>query len=144
MSLSNIDADRVLMLLEEAIAEDKEIAQIMKRFSSGLKKCWRSKAFCDEATDKVRVAAWTVEQTYVFETADKQQIYKQSNLYGHRCVTEVSYLAKMPTKVQLEGLSISDIEEISDKFNSPDTPIKCLLDAGFSLELIVPRSFLGL
>jgi len=153
MPLSNINVDRVLsssevrlMLSEEAEEDDREIAQIMKRWTRCLRQCLRSKAFCDNNPNKIRATVWKEEQTYIFETADKQ-IKKQSlcgKSYGYQCITEISHLTKMPTKTQMEGISISVIEEISDKFFLVSSPIKCLLDAGFILELSVPREFLGL
>jgi len=156
MPLSNINVDRVLsssevrlMLSEEAEEDDREIAQIMKRWTQGLKKgCWRPKEICDEYIDKmIRATVWKEEQAYIFETVGKKTIYKRSlcaKSYGYRCITEISHLTKMPTSSQLEGISISVIEEISDKFFLVSSPIKCLLDAGFILELSVPREFLGL
>lgn len=153
MSLSN-DTDHVLsteevsaMLLEDAINEDAEFAKIKKYWTKALKQCWRSKSFCDQQPHKVRVKAWKEEQTYVFATQDKRTIYKQSlcgKAYGYRCITEISYLTAMPSLSELEGLCIAEIEEILAKFFLKDWPIKCLLDAGFTLKLIVPRDFLGL
>lgn len=153
MPLPNVDVDRVLtreevraMLLEETIVEDAEIAKTMKRWNYLLKKCWLSKAACNSDPGKILATAWKEEQTYVFLT-DKGEVRRRSlcaKAYGYRCVTEISWLYKMPTNAQLEGLSISEIEEISDKFFLVDHPVKCLLDAGFTLRLAVPRDFLGL
>jgi hypothetical protein len=135
------------MLAEDAANEASEFAQVMKHWNDILKKCQRSKAFCDGATDKIRVRSWKEERTYVFQAKKGKQVRKRSlcgRSYGYNCVTEISYLTQMPRESQLEGLSIGDIEEISSGFFLKDSPIKCLLDAGFTLNLIVPRDFLEL
>jgi|GEM_PF-4221449 len=153
MSLFNIDVDCILTseevryLLEESEEEDRDIAKIIKRWTQYLRQCLRSKAFCDNNPNKIRATVRKEEQTYIFETVGEKPIYKQSlcaRNCGYMCITEICYLTKMPTSAQMEGISISVIEEISDKFYLVSSPIKCLLDAGFILKLIVPREFLGL
>lgn len=153
MPLSNIDVDRILsveevrmLLAEDSAIEDEEFVEIKRRWTYCLKKCWRSKKYCDLRTDKVRVKIYKEEQTYIFATEDGKTIHRQSlcgKEYGYRCITEISYLTEMPRQSQLEGMSVADLEEISSKFLK-NSPIKCLVDAGFTLKLIVPRDFLGL
>lgn len=157
MPLANINVDRVLsgkevrdMLAEEAAKEDAETSKIINNWNGTLKR-WKhsSSRLFTVPTDKVRTLAWKEEETYIFQLHEnpKTRIPKRSLSgvqYGYKCVTELCRLAKIPRKSQLEGLSIGDIEEISDGFGIKDAPIKCLLDAGFTLDLIVPRDFLGL
>jgi len=155
MPLSNINVDRILsdqevrqMLLEDAVKEDEGIAEITKQWKDYLKLYWRSKEFCNRQADKIPVKAWKEEGTYIFSVqGEKRLIYKQSlcgEAYGYQCITEMSYLTAMPRNSQLEGISIAEIEEICNSFYLKGSPIKCLLDAGFTLNLIVPRNFLGL
>jgi hypothetical protein len=157
MPLSDINVDRVLthqevvtMLTEDAVKEDAKQSRILKHWDSTLRH-WKqsSGTLVTTPSDKVRSLVWKEELTYIFQLREnpKIKIPKQSldgRKYGYSYVTDLCRLAKMPRQSQLEGLSIGDIEEISTRFIIKESPIKCLLDAGFTLDLIVPKDFLGL
>lgn len=155
MPLSDINVDRVLthqevvtMLAEDAKKEDAELSRTVKHWNSTLSH-WKQPSGNIFSVSKVQALAWKEESTYIFQLREnpKIKIPKQSldgHKYGYKCVTEICRLARMPRQSQLEGLSIGDIEEISSRFILKESPIKCLLDAGFTLDLIVPRDFLGL
>lgn len=152
MQYLNRNIDRVLtgnevhlMLLEEALAEDADISKSIARWYSLLEKVKFPKKEDSDWIGKTRVKAWKEEQTYIFKDIydDSQASTRYFTGECHDVYFNQCWLATIPGKKQLEGLSLAEIEDVSDKFYLAGNPIKILLDSGFQLNLVVYEEFLN-
>lgn len=129
--------DRVLttaevkqLLAEDTANEETKFKVLMKRWNSLL------------------LASQWVSGTPVPDHLVGAKVWKDGSLYqlkpthsGSLCISYNAFwftcwLAKKPYKSALEGLSMFDIEELVDKMEL-DSPIKVLLNEGFTLSLVV-------
>jgi hypothetical protein len=131
-----------LMLLEEAISEDVEISKLMFRWHKLLSQIKFSRKQSTGDGNKIRVKAWKYGEVYCFKNIHDAVVSTQNFVAeSHGIPQNQCWLAIIPGKKQLEGISIAEIEEVADKFYLSAHPIKVLLDSGFQLDLVVYQEF---
>lgn len=142
--LLNRSRDRVLttteakqLLVEDTGSEDTQFKTLMKRWNSLLSASqWVSDTLIPDHL--IRAKVWKDGSLYRLKPAHSGSLRISCNTFQLTC-----WLARKPYKSALEGLSMFDIEELAHKIEA-NSPIKVLLDEGFTLSLIVYKADVNL